>query len=94
MNGTSFRFAVSTPDGIVAQGDCDFAVVPTTRGEMGVLAEHAPIVACVAPGDLRVHSGGQESLISVSDGIVEVLDNVVSLFVAKAGAARQPSAST
>jgi F-type H+-transporting ATPase subunit epsilon len=85
-----FTFAVRTPDGVVAQGDCDFVVVPTTRGEMGVLADHAPIVASVAAGELRVSYAGRETKVSVGPGLVEVLDNVVSLFVARAGAADQP----
>ncbi|MGA2764528.1 MAG: F0F1 ATP synthase subunit epsilon [Spirochaetia bacterium] len=81
----SFPFIVRTPDGVAAQGDCDFVVVPTTRGEMGVLADHAPVVASVAPGDLRITAGGRESRIRVGPGLVEVLDNAVKLFVADAG---------
>ena len=84
MSQASFTFVVSTPDGIIAQGNADFAVVPTTRGEMGVLAEHAPVVARVAPGELRVVSGGRETKVRVGPGLVEVLDNAVRLFVARA----------
>ncbi len=89
---SAFTFSVSTPDGTVAQGACDFVVVPTTRGEMGVLAEHAPVVASVAPGQLRVVLSGQETRISVGPGLVEVLDDVVRLFVAHAEAPRAASA--
>ncbi len=81
-----FTFVVRTPDGVAAQGDCDFLVVPTTRGEMGVLASHAPIVAAVAPGELRASSAGGQSRILLGPGLVEVIDNVVRLFVASAQA--------
>lgn len=81
-----FTFVVRTPDGVVAQGDCDFVVVPTTRGEMGVLADHAPIVASVAAGELRVSLDGRETKVGVGPGLVEVLDNLVALFVARAAA--------
>jgi len=50
----NFSWSVSTPDGLVASGECEFLVVPTTGGELGVLADHAALVACVAPGELRV----------------------------------------
>ena len=50
----SFSWSVSTPDGVAASGECEFLVVPTTGGELGVLAYHAALVACVAPGVLRV----------------------------------------
>jgi F0F1-type ATP synthase epsilon subunit len=49
-----FSWSISTPDGVMASGECDFLVVPTTGGELGVLADHAALVACVAPGVLRV----------------------------------------
>jgi F-type H+-transporting ATPase subunit epsilon len=84
VSRTTFTFVVATPDGTVARGDCDFVVVPTTRGEMGVLAEHAPVVARVAAGELRVRSGGGQRLVRVGPGLVEVLDNSVRLFVTHA----------
>ena len=84
MSQAAFTFVVSTPDGIIAQGNCDFVVVPTTRGEMGVLTDHAPVVASVAPGELRVVASGRETKVRVGRGLVEVLDNAVRLFVASA----------
>jgi F0F1-type ATP synthase epsilon subunit len=54
----NFSWIVSTPDGPVASGECEFLVVPTTGGELGVLADHAALVACVAPGELRVTAPG------------------------------------
>ncbi len=81
MSAGAFTFTVTTPDGVVARGECDFLVVPTTKGEMGVLAEHAPVVATVAAGELRVHSGGRETRYRVGPGLAEVLDNSVRLFV-------------
>jgi F0F1-type ATP synthase epsilon subunit len=50
----SFSWSVSTPDGVAASGECEFLVVPTAGGELGVLADHAALVACVVPGELRV----------------------------------------
>ena len=85
MSTTGFRYTVQTPEGAVAQGECDFVVVPTTRGEMGVLADHASAIASVAPGELRVVHSGNETRFHISSGLVEVLDNVVRLFVGEAG---------
>jgi len=87
VNAASFTFIVATPDGTAARGDCDFLVVPTTRGEMGVLADHAPVVASVADGELRVHSGVDLKRVRVGPGLVEVLDNSVRLFVTHAASA-------
>jgi F-type H+-transporting ATPase subunit epsilon len=82
----SFSYRVSTPDGTMASGECQFLVVPTTGGELGVLADHAALVACVAPGELRVTAADSAAVrvISVGSGVVDVRDNVVSLLVSRA----------
>jgi F-type H+-transporting ATPase subunit epsilon len=79
-----FSYSVATPDGQVATGECEFAVVPTTAGELGILAGHAPLVASVAPGDLRLTIGEAITTLAVGGGIVEVRDNTVKLMVASA----------
>ena len=85
---TAFSWSVSTPEGVVASGQCEFLVVPTTGGELGVLAGHAALIAGVLPGNLRVTSGGeaQTQLVSVGAGVVEVRDNQVRLLVTHATA--------
>jgi len=80
----AFRWAVVTPEGAAASGTCEFLVVPTASGELGVLAEHAALVACVVPGDLRVTAGGSETTVRVGAGVVDVRDNRVRLLVSSA----------
>jgi F-type H+-transporting ATPase subunit epsilon len=82
---SAFQWSVSTPDGPVASGTCWFLVVPTTRGELGVMAGHAALVACVAAGDLRVTSTeGTVTSIPVGPGIIEVRENAVHLLLSSA----------
>jgi len=82
--GAAFSWSVSTPEGIAASGQCEFLVVPTTGGELGVLAGHAALVAGVLPGDLRVTSADGTRTVSVGGGVVEVRDNQVRLLVTHA----------
>ena len=83
-----FTWSVSTPGGVAASGQCEFLVVPTTGGELGVLADHAALVASVAPGERRVTASDSASAgvraISVGPGVVDVRDNVVRLLVSRA----------
>jgi F-type H+-transporting ATPase subunit epsilon len=74
-------WSVATPDGTAAFGECEFLVVPTTGGELGILADHAALVACVAPGELRVTAGQTVSTYAVGPGVIEVRDNRVSLLL-------------
>ena len=82
----SFSWSVSTPDGVAASGECEFLVVPTTGGELGVLADHAALVACVVPGELRVTAPGAAGArtVGVGPGVVDVRDNVVRLLLSRA----------
>jgi F-type H+-transporting ATPase subunit epsilon len=76
-----FAWSVSTPEGTVASGESEFIVVPTTRGELGVMADHAALVACVVPGELRVTTGGTVTTHPVGPGVIDVRDNRVSLLL-------------
>jgi F-type H+-transporting ATPase subunit epsilon len=77
----SFSWSVVTPEGTAASGECEFLVVPTAGGELGVLPDHAALIASVVPGDLRVTTGGTVRTVSVGGGVVEVRDNRVRLMV-------------
>ncbi len=90
--GESFSWSVSTPEGIAASGRCEFLVVPTPEGEMGVLAGHAALVGGVVPGDLRATTAGETERVSVGGGVVEVRDNQVRLLVTRASRSSADSA--
>jgi F-type H+-transporting ATPase subunit epsilon len=77
-------FSIATPDGPVADGPCEFLVVPTSGGEVGVMADHAALVACVVPGELRVTTGGAVRGYRVGDGLLDVRDNTARLLVSTA----------
>ena len=79
----AFSWSVSTPDGVAASGECEFLVVPTTGGELGVLADHASLVACVVPGVLRVTEAAGARTVTVGPGVVDVRDNTVRLLVSR-----------
>jgi F-type H+-transporting ATPase subunit epsilon len=92
--GDSFSWSVSTPEGIAASGRCEFLVVPTPQGEMGVLAGHAALVGGVVPGDLRATTAGETERVSIGGGLVEVRDNQVRLLVTGASTDAADYAST
>ena len=72
----TFTYTVATPDGQAASGECDFMVIPTTGGELGVMADHAALVACVAPGQIRISTGtAPAKTVEVGAGLVDIRDN-------------------
>ena len=71
--------AVITPQSTVYEGDADMVVVPAWDGEVGILRGHAPMMALLGEGEMRVTRGGAEERFFVSGGFVQVADDVVSV---------------
>lgn len=55
MARTPFAVEVLTPEGLVFGGEAEMVSTRTEVGEIGVLANHAPVLAMLAPAELRLH---------------------------------------
>jgi len=75
------RLEVVSPDGLVFDGDVAMVVVPAERGEMGILPRHAPVVARLSIGEIRVKNLDDKWLsLAVAEGFVKVqFDKVIVL---------------
>jgi F-type H+-transporting ATPase subunit epsilon len=80
----AFTYQIVTPDGSVASGVCDFLVIPTSHGEIGVLANHEPLLTDVVGGELRLTRGAVTERYRVGKGILEVAGNSLTLLVEEA----------
>ena len=56
---SAFSYSIVTPDGDSIAGECMSIVVPTAWGPIAVLARHAPLLAEITFGALRIASGGK-----------------------------------
>ena len=50
-----FDVSVVTPDGPAFEGEVEMLIVPGASGEIGVLARHAPLIATLKAGSMRVY---------------------------------------
>ena len=71
---------VITPERMAFQEKADFVVLPGTEGELGILSGHAPLLAELGTGELRIKRGSQTDFFAVSGGFAEVLENRVKVF--------------
>jgi F-type H+-transporting ATPase subunit epsilon len=72
------RFELVTPQRIVfADDDVDMVIAPGAGGELGILPSHAPLLAALGIGELRVRKGTEEESFAVHGGYIEVLANRV-----------------
>jgi F-type H+-transporting ATPase subunit epsilon len=80
----SFRVDVVSPEAVVWSGEAEFVVARTTEGEIGILADHEPLMAALATGAVIVESGDQRTTIGVHGGFLQVLANQVTLLTDRA----------
>lgn len=75
----TFRCQIVTPEGMVLDRDVTAAVVPIEDGMIGILPNHAPLMAAAGKGFVRVRTDGQTFMAEISEGFVEVRDNVMTV---------------
>lgn len=69
----TLNFELVTADRVVLQEDgVDMVVAPGADGQLGVLPHHVPLITTLAPGELRIKRGGEETSIVVTGGFMEV----------------------
>jgi F-type H+-transporting ATPase subunit epsilon len=55
LSDKSFSVSLVTPEGAAFEGEARLLIVPGAAGEIGVLARHAPLIATLKAGSVRVH---------------------------------------
>lgn len=77
----SLRVRLVTPERILFEETADAVELPAKNGYMEVLYGHAPMLAELGAGDVRIHGGGAggEQIYNVSWGFVEVLPERVTI---------------
>ena len=80
----SFQLDVVSPEATVWSGEAEFVVARTTEGEIGILADHEPLLAALTTGAVTVEHGSSKTTIGVHGGFLQVLDNQVTLLTDRA----------
>jgi F-type H+-transporting ATPase subunit epsilon len=65
----------------IYSGEAEFVVLPGESGELGIYPRHTPLITRIKPGAVRIKpaNGGEEELIFVAGGILEVQPKVVTV---------------
>lgn len=75
-------FELVTLDGVKFKEDVYEALLPTPLGQIGVFADHAPLVSLATPGivSLRLKANDPDDFMehfALSGGVIEILDNTI-----------------
>ncbi|WP_422007317.1 ATP synthase F1 subunit epsilon [Roseivirga pacifica] len=68
---------VVTPDKKVFGGEAQAVTFPGSDGEFQVLNSHAPMISALGKGKMTIKASGQEEVVIIDGGVVEVLNNKV-----------------
>jgi F-type H+-transporting ATPase subunit epsilon len=82
---TKFRAEVLTPEGKVFDDEVEMVSTRTAIGSIGVLANHAPLMAILDPTELRLYrSESDVARFAQGEGYLQVVDNRALVLVEEA----------
>jgi F-type H+-transporting ATPase subunit epsilon len=84
---------VVTPEQTALETKADFVALPLFDGEIGIAANHSPLIGRLGYGEMRIKSGGQTQVYYVDGGFVQVADNVVAVLTSRAVPAKSLDAA-
>ena len=85
MARNSFPVEVLTPEGQVFADEVEMLSTRTTIGSIGVLANHAPLMAILEPTELRLYRSESEIVrFAQGEGYLQVVDNSALVLVEEA----------
>jgi F-type H+-transporting ATPase subunit epsilon len=68
----TFDLSLVTPEGAAYEGEAEMLIVPGAAGEIGILARHAPLVAMLKAGEIRIKAGGSWQSFAAGPGYFKV----------------------
>ncbi len=84
-----FTLKVITPQRVIYDGQVREVVLPTTAGNVGILADHVPYMAPLKADELVIIKGDEKKAderesFAIDFGIAEFVDNQLTILVAQA----------
>ena len=68
----SLRLSIMTAERRVYVEDVDMVIAPGIEGQLGILPHHAPLLAALTYGELRLKRGDEEESFAIGGGYMEV----------------------
>lgn len=80
----SLTCVVVTPEQTALDQKADFVALPLYDGEIGIGANHSPLIGRLGYGEMRIKTGSTTTTYYIDGGFVQVADNVVSVLTNRA----------
>jgi len=82
-----FHINILTPEKQIFEGELSSLIVPAALGYLGVLSNHAPLVANLTPGKITYKEtrGKQTTIKNTGKGFIEVVKNKATILLDSVG---------
>ncbi len=75
----TLKLEIVTPDARAFSDDVEMVTLPGAEGEMGIYPEHVPLMAEIPAGELTARKDGQDIVLAVGDGFVQITGERVAI---------------
>lgn len=69
---SEINLQIVSPDGVIFEGIADELLVPTPKGQIGILPHHVNLYSNLSEGEIIIKKGGKEKFIAILGGFLEV----------------------
>ena len=71
------KIEIITPEKRLFEGEADLVQLPGIDGLFEILKNHAPMIAVLGKGRVKIGNNNEYNYIEINGGTVEVLDNKI-----------------
>ena len=77
------KVRIINPDAIVYDGDAEYVLVPTPKGDIGLMPGHTPLFTELIKGTMYLKNE-KEELMAVESGILKIREDIVTILIGPA----------
>lgn len=82
MKNSELQLNIISAEKKIFSGAVSSVIIPGVSGKFGVYPDHAPLISPLKEGVIIYVENGVEQSVEVNGGIVEVMQNIVTICVA------------
>lgn len=76
---SQLHLKIITPEKLLIDEQVSQVNAPTEEGQIGILPNHANLMAKLEPGELVIKKAGREDRLAIGDGFLQMADNVLTV---------------
>jgi len=75
----TLKLEIVTPTAIAFSADVEMVTLHAAEGQIGILPHHVPLLTRCIPGELIVRQNGQDEVLAMGEGMVEITGQSVTI---------------